>query len=134
MSSGKTAPSRTAEARLLTRVLDEAYGSGAWHGPDLKAALGDVAPEVAFWRPSPERHNLAEVAFRFDYSGCCPAQNHCSTVPPFDAARSVAHPAEQILDRIVDFRRRLLTGSGAWHLVNASMLPMNDAPADENES
>jgi len=63
MSSGKTAPSRTAEARLLTRVLDEGYGSGAWHGPDLKAALGDVSPEVAFWRPSPERHNLAEVAF-----------------------------------------------------------------------
>src|SRR5439155_906891 len=67
MSSGKTAPSRTAEARLLTRVLDEAYGSGAWHGPDLKAALGDVAPEVAFWRPSPERHNLAEVAFHHTF-------------------------------------------------------------------
>jgi flagellar protein FlbD len=46
----------------------------------------------------------------------------------------VRESAEQILDRIVDFRRRLLTGSGAWHLVNASMLPMNDAPADENES
>src|SRR5438034_32460 len=33
----------------------------------LKAALGDVAPEVAFWRPSPERHNLAEVAFHHTF-------------------------------------------------------------------
>jgi flagellar protein FlbD len=45
----------------------------------------------------------------------------------------VQESAEQILDRIVDFRRRLLAGSGAWHLATASMLPMNDAPAGENE-
>ena len=62
MSGGKAALSRTTEARLLTRILDEGYGPGAWHGPDLKTALGDVSPEVAFWRPLPERHNLAEVA------------------------------------------------------------------------
>jgi hypothetical protein len=62
MSGGNVALSRTAEARLLTRVLDEGYGPGAWHGPDLKAALGEVSPRVAFWRPSSERHNLAEVA------------------------------------------------------------------------
>ena len=62
MSSGKAAVSAIPEVRLLTRVLDEGYGPGAWHGPDLKAALADVSPELAFWRPSPERHNLAEVA------------------------------------------------------------------------
>jgi len=33
----------------------------------LKAALGDVSPEVAFWRPSPGRHNLAEVALHHAY-------------------------------------------------------------------
>ncbi len=67
MSSGRAAVSRTPEARLLTRVLDQGYGPGAWHGPDLKAALGDVSPEVAFWRPSPGRHNLAEVALHHAY-------------------------------------------------------------------
>ena len=67
MSSGKTAVSAIPEARLLTRVLDEGYGPGAWHGPDLKAALADVAPGLAFWRPSPGRHNVAEVALHHAY-------------------------------------------------------------------
>ena len=67
MSSGKAALSAIPEARLLTRVLDEGYGPGAWHGPDLKAALADVSPGLAFWRPSPERHNVAEVALHHAY-------------------------------------------------------------------
>lgn len=52
----------TIEKTELSRVLDEGYGPGAWHGPDLKAALADVGPELAFWRPAPERHNIAEIA------------------------------------------------------------------------
>ena len=67
MSSGKAAVSAIPEARLLTRLLHEGYGPGAWHGPDLKAALADASPELAFWRPSPERHNLAEVALHHAY-------------------------------------------------------------------
>lgn len=67
MSSGKAAVSAIPETRLLTRVLDEGYGPGAWHGADLKAALADVSPEAAFWRPSPERHNVAEVALHHAY-------------------------------------------------------------------
>jgi DinB family protein len=46
----------------LERVLREAWGDGAWHGPDLKAALADVAPELAFRRPAAGRHNVAEIA------------------------------------------------------------------------
>lgn len=45
-----------------SRVLAEGYGEGAWHGPDLKAALDGVTPEVAFWRPAAGRHNIAEIA------------------------------------------------------------------------
>ncbi|HET9227676.1 MAG TPA: DinB family protein [Thermoanaerobaculia bacterium] len=52
----------TTEKTELSRILDEGYGPGAWHGPDLKAALADVGPELAFWRPAPERHNIAEIA------------------------------------------------------------------------
>lgn len=68
MSTGsKTSFSAASEARLLTRVLDEGYGPGAWHGADLKAALTDVSPELAFWRPAPGRHNIAEVAIHHAY-------------------------------------------------------------------
>ncbi len=52
----------TIEKTELSRVLDEGYGPGAWHGPDLKAALADVGPELAFWRPAPGCHNIAEIA------------------------------------------------------------------------
>lgn len=51
----------------LTRILDEGYGPGAWHGPDFKAALEDVPAPLAFWRPAPERHNIAEVVLHHAY-------------------------------------------------------------------
>jgi len=46
----------------ITRVLDEGYGPGAWHGADMKAAIADVTPALAFWRPGKGRHNIAEIA------------------------------------------------------------------------
>ena len=66
-TSSKAASSEVTETRFLTRLLDEGYGPGAWHGADLKAALADLSPELAFWRPSPERHNIAEVALHHAY-------------------------------------------------------------------
>lgn len=55
------------DASVLSRILDEGWGPGAWHGADLKAALADVTPELAFWRPSPGRHNIAEIAMHHAY-------------------------------------------------------------------
>lgn len=55
------------DTRILARILEEGYGPGAWHGPDLKAALADVPSELAFWRPSTERHNIAEIALHHAY-------------------------------------------------------------------
>ena len=52
---------------MTARILDEGYGPGAWHGADMKAALEDVGPEVAFWRPGPGRHNIAEIAVHHAY-------------------------------------------------------------------
>jgi hypothetical protein len=57
----------TIPSSVLQRVLDEGYGPGAWHGADFKAALEDVSPEIAFWRPSEGRHNIAEVALHHAY-------------------------------------------------------------------
>ena len=34
------------DARLLSRVLTEGYGPGAWHGADIKAAIAEVPPEL----------------------------------------------------------------------------------------
>jgi hypothetical protein len=55
------------ESAVESRVLREGYGPGAWHGPDLKAALADVSATVAFWRPAAGRHNIAEIALHHAY-------------------------------------------------------------------
>src|SRR2546430_1454941 len=39
------------DPNVAARLVDEGYGPGAWHGPNLKAALTDIAPRAAFWRP-----------------------------------------------------------------------------------
>lgn len=59
-----------AEVQPVTaaRILNEGFGEGAWHGPDLKAALADVSPAVAFRRPGPGRHNIAEIALHHAYA------------------------------------------------------------------
>jgi DinB superfamily len=52
---------------IESRILDEGYGPGAWHGADLKAALTDVTSALAFWRPAAGRHNIAEIALHHAY-------------------------------------------------------------------
>jgi len=66
-TSAKTAIPDGLDATVLARVVEEGYGPGAWHGPDLKAALADVPPELAFWRPAPGRHCIAEIALHHAY-------------------------------------------------------------------
>jgi hypothetical protein len=55
------------QPRLTPRVLQEGFGPGAWHGPDLKAALADVTSSLALWRPAAGRHNIAEIALHHAY-------------------------------------------------------------------
>jgi DinB superfamily len=66
-TSSKTEIAGAVDARLLARVLEEGYGPGAWHGPDLRAALAEVNADLAFWRPAPGRHNIAEIALHHAY-------------------------------------------------------------------
>jgi hypothetical protein len=56
------------DGRVLARISEEGYGPGAWHGSDLKAALTDVPADLAFWRPAPGRHNIAEIALHHAYT------------------------------------------------------------------
>ena len=62
MSTTTTGAAAITQTGFETRVLAEGYGPGAWHGADMKAALADVAPALAFWRPGEGRHNIAEIA------------------------------------------------------------------------
>jgi len=62
-SSATEAPILTTlDPALASRIVREGYGSGAWHGPDLRAAIDDVPAAMAFRRPASGRHNIAEVA------------------------------------------------------------------------
>lgn len=76
-----TTTEQTMPRALEARVLNEGYGHGAWHGPDLKTALADVTPDLAFWRPAQGRHNIAEIALHHAY--CTRAvRGQLSGLPP----------------------------------------------------
>jgi hypothetical protein len=47
----KTEPAIGVDARLLSRILTEGYGPGAWHGADIKAAIADVVATMHFAGP-----------------------------------------------------------------------------------
>lgn len=65
--STNTGSAVTVKSGIESRVLKEGYGPGAWHGADMKAALADVNPALAFWRPADGRHNIAEIALHHAY-------------------------------------------------------------------
>jgi hypothetical protein len=58
----KTTIATPLDPAMSARILEEGYGPGAWHGADMRAALADVTPQTAFWRPGKGRHNIAEIA------------------------------------------------------------------------
>src|SRR5438046_2131328 len=76
-----TTPHETVPSGFASRVLNEGYGPGAWHGADLKAARADVTPALAFWRPASGRHNIAEIALHHAYSTRA-VRAQISGVPP----------------------------------------------------
>ena len=65
--STSTEHGQISRLRPASRILQEGFGPGAWHGPNLKAALTDVPPALAFWRPAAGRHNIAELALHHAY-------------------------------------------------------------------
>jgi hypothetical protein len=63
MSSRKAA----SEIQDLLRLLDEAYSTKTWHGPNLKGSLRGLTARRAAWRPGPKRHNIWELAVHAAY-------------------------------------------------------------------
>ena len=62
VATTETISSASVDSSILSRLLDEGYGPGAWHGADLRAAVADVSDTTAFSRPGAGRHNIAEIA------------------------------------------------------------------------
>ena len=94
---------------IESRVLNEGYGAGAWHGADLKAAIADVTPALAFWRPGEGRHNIAEVALHHAY--CARAVR----------AHISGRPAEPFILRGEDWFEAADETAIAWETIQATV-------------
>ena len=56
-----------AGVRLLVAILDAAYDRKSWHGTNLRGAIRGVTARQAAWRPSQDRHNIAELVVHAAY-------------------------------------------------------------------
>lgn len=61
IATTKTVIGAPVDPAVASRIIEEGFGPGAWHGADLRAAIADVPAKNALWRPGPGRHNIAEV-------------------------------------------------------------------------
>jgi hypothetical protein len=52
---------------LLLRLLDQAFETKSWHGPNLRGALRGVSPAVAAWRPAEGRRCIWEIVIHAAY-------------------------------------------------------------------
>jgi hypothetical protein len=55
------------ELALLLEVLDQAYDTKAWHGPNMRGSIRRLSAQQAAWRPSPRRHNIWELVVHAAY-------------------------------------------------------------------
>jgi hypothetical protein len=55
------------EITQLLAIIDQAYNKSSWHGTNLRGSLRRVTPAQAAWRPSPQRHNIWEIAVHAAY-------------------------------------------------------------------
>lgn len=61
IATTKTVINTPVDSAIGSRIIEEGFGPGAWHGADLRAAIADLAAKDALWRPGSGRHNVAEV-------------------------------------------------------------------------
>ncbi len=55
------------EVRLLLRIIDQAFETKAWHGPNLRGSIRGLTAARAAWRPGRARHNIWEVVLHTAY-------------------------------------------------------------------
>lgn len=59
--------SSSAGAAVLLPLLEESYRTVSWHGTNLRGSLRGLTPAQLAWRPSPDRHNIWEIALHCAY-------------------------------------------------------------------
>jgi hypothetical protein len=52
---------------LLLAQLDLAYLRRSWHGTNLRGSLRGLSPELAAWKPAPDRHSIQEITVHCAY-------------------------------------------------------------------
>jgi len=52
---------------VLLELIDEAYDTTSWHGPNLRGALRGVKESEVDWRPAPGRHSIRELVVHAAY-------------------------------------------------------------------
>ncbi len=52
---------------FLLRLVDEGFDRTAWHGPNLRAAVRRVTPELASWRPKSAKRSIADLTVHCAY-------------------------------------------------------------------
>lgn len=55
------------EKEILLRQLRQAFNQHSWHGTNLYGSLRGLKPDVAAWRPYPDRHNIWELIVHAAY-------------------------------------------------------------------
>jgi hypothetical protein len=51
----------------LLAIIDAAYDTTSWHGPNLRGSLRGLTLDQAAWRPAPGRHNIWELVVHAAY-------------------------------------------------------------------
>lgn len=51
----------------LAERLERTYREGNWSGPGVVPALAGITVEEAHWRPAPDQHTIAELAWHIAY-------------------------------------------------------------------
>src|SRR5215471_7865534 len=55
------------EIKLLLTMIDQAFDHKSWHGTNLRGSIRGISVEQAARRPSPNRHNIWEIAVHAAY-------------------------------------------------------------------
>jgi uncharacterized damage-inducible protein DinB len=55
------------EKEALLRQLRQAFNEHSWHGTNLYGSLRGLKPDMAAWRPYPDRHNIWELIVHAAY-------------------------------------------------------------------
>jgi uncharacterized damage-inducible protein DinB len=55
------------ELEQLLAIVDAAYNRHSWHGTNLRGSIRGLTPNVAAWRPAPNRHNIWEIVVHAAY-------------------------------------------------------------------